>query len=1038
MRAAHTGRLPLMAALALAFAASGCGCGRVTPSTDSGTEPPDASVPKDAGVDAGVDAGSSDAGPPPELKITQALPPRGSSSGSSQVTLKGSAFVFGVAETTSEARRNTTLKFGSNLVIDFQIIDDETLNVRTPPGRAGLTNLTLTNTNGTFVCTGCFTYYDELYLLGVSPKEGPLSGGTLVTLTGQGFTPDVQVLFGDRSAPEVTFVNDKELKVRSPRGASAQPVDIMVYNKNGIGQQRRVFQYVADLRVTDVSPPVGPLAGGTSVTLTGAGFTGATAVSFGAAAATVVGGVTDDSTLTVLAPAGAALGAVDLTVVTPRETFVLRRGFAYVDAAGALAVYGVLPRLGPAAGGNDVTLLGQGLNAGLTVSLEGRAATVLTTNGTTARVRMPARGGGTRVSSVDVALGAGTASLAQGYTYRLSVTGISPASGPASGLTPATVSGTGFPPDAKVFIGALEATAAGAPTELSASITTPRGSGGANDVRVRSAADPENEATLAAAFTYDEAISIGRVQPDRGAIAGGTLVNVLGAGFGEDTVVKFGAFHAKDVKIIDSHTLTCRTPKGDIGSVEVKVERAGQSDVLPGGFSYFDPRSISGGLSGGPLVGTLNVTVLDSTDGFYGAPVPLATVVLGTDPSTPFQGITDARGQHTFSDPSLVKAQTVTVFKEGYETTTVTAVASENLTVFVARTGGDGNPGQPPPGPPPSLISGRVTGFKSPRPLTSNEVMEARVFVAQRSLYGGPPFTGAPNLQGQKWLVTADGGEYLLYTRAGLWATYAVLGVKNKSLNSFEPYLWGIRRGITTSADAPATNQDIILDTHLDVTVPVTVDQPIQIDGMAATNDLYAWLDLGSEGFIPNPHNWGTGTQGVTSVSSTEPTLSFKGFPRLDGSNFIFLNLAASVAGVPQSLFFRRQPGDLTQGLTVGPMLPTPAFQSPKAGTPFDGTIRWTLDPGPRPDIHQVQIVKPTLAGNVTLWSVVMPGTETQVVLPQSAVLKLRAEEPETQLTIILSSSRSPKFNYAQWTYETLSGISWSSYTLGLSESFRP
>ncbi len=1037
MRPARAHVLPSLLA-ALVFALSGCGgCGRPTPGNDGGEDAgSDAGVAADAGRDAGrVDAGDPDAGPPPELKINKVLPPRGPSGGGSQVTLQGSAFIYGTNGGT-DARRNTTLKFGSNTSLDFQVIDDETISARVPPGNAGLTNVTLTNVNGTFVCTGCFTYYDELYLLGVSPKEGPLAGGNEVTLTGQGFTPDVQVLFGNRSAAKVTLVNDKELKVIAPRGAAVGLVDITAYNKNGVGQQRRVYQYVADLRVSGISPAVGPLAGGTSVTLTGTGLGGATSVLFGTAAATL-GAVTSDTSLTVTSPAGSALGAVDLTVVTPRDRWVVKGGFAYVDAAGGMQLYGVFPHLGPAAGGNDVTLLGQGLSSGLTVSIGGRPATVLSANGTSALVRVPARGGGARVNGIDATVGATTRSLANGYTYQLTVGGISPTRGPAAGNTPATVSGTGFPPDAKVFIGALAGTVSGTPSETSASFTTPRGSGGLNDVRVISAGDPENEAVLPAAFTYDEALSVGRVQPDRGAIAGGTLVTVLGAGFGEDTVVFFGANHAKDVKIVDDHTLTCRTPKGEVGSVEVKVVRASQFDVLPGGFSYFDPRSISGGLSGGPLVGTLNVTVLDSTQGFYGAPVPLATVVLGTDPSTPFQGLTDGRGQYTFSDPSLVKAQTVTVFKEGYETSTVTAVASENLTVFVARTGGDGQPGQPPPGPPPSLISGRVTGFKAPRPLTSNESLEARVFVAQRSLYGGPPF-GLPSFNGQKWIITTDGGEYLLYTRAGLWATYAVLGVKNKTANSFEPYLWGIKRGITTSADAPATNQDIVLDTHLDMTVPVTIDQPIQIDGVPATNDVYAWLDLGAEGYIPNPNNWSTGTQGFSSVSSTEATLSFKGFPRVDGSNFIFLNMAAGAAGIPQSLFFRRQPGDLSLGITIGPMLPTPSFQSPKGMTPFDGTIRWTLDPGQRPDIHQVQIVKPTLAGNVTLWSVVMPGTETQVVLPPVAVQKLRNEEAETQLTVLLYSSRSPKFNYAQWTYDSLSGISWSSYTLALSDSFKP
>ena len=90
---------------------------------------------------------------------------------------------------------------------------------------------------------------------------------------------------------------------------------------------------------------------------------------------------------------------------------------------------------------------------------------------------------------------------------------------------------------------------------------------------------------------------------------------------------------------------------------------------------------------------------------------------------------------------------------------------------------------------------------------------------------------------------------------------------------------------------------------------------------------------------------------------------------------------------------------------------------------------------GAEPDIQQVQIVKPSLFGNVTLWSVVMPGNETQVTLPAIAVQKLRSEEPETLLTVILWSTRSPKFSYSQWTYDALSGISWSSAVVSCSIS---
>ncbi|MGQ0505198.1 MAG: IPT/TIG domain-containing protein [Myxococcaceae bacterium] len=895
--------------------------GRINPSSvsDGGTDAGnDAGVIPDAGTDAGFS--ESDAGPPPELKILKALPPRGTTAGGTQVTLQGQGFMLGVADRATEAKKLTTLKFGSNPSLDFQVIDDETIDARLPQGVAGLTNITLTNSNGTFVCTGCFTYFDELYLLDVTPKVGPLEGENVITVTGQGFTQEVQVNFGDRGAAHVQLVSDKEFKVTVPRATTAGKVDLTVYNKNGVGQLKRVYEYFGNLRVTNVSPLVGPQAGGTAVTLTGTGLAGATSVRFGTAAGTL-GATTSDTSLTVTAPAGTALGAVDLTVVTPRATWLIRGGFSYVDAAGAVQVYAVYPHLGPTAGGNTVTLTGQGLVSGLSVTIGGRTATVSSADGTTALLQIPPRSSGPRVNDVVATVAATTRTLAQAYTYQLTLASLSPTSGSGNGGTPVNVSGTNLPSDAEVFIGGSKAVTTSA-TDTQVSINTAYGSGGLNDVRVRSSSDPENEAVLPGAFTYAEALSVGRVQPDRGAIAGSTMVTVLGAGFGEGTVVLFGANHAKDVKIIDSHTLTCRTPKGDLGTVDIQVKRLTQQDNLPGGFSYFDPRSISGGLSGAPITGTVNLTVLDGTQGFYGAPVPLATAMLGADPSTPFQGLTDQRGQLTFSDPTLVKAQIVTVFKEGYETATVTSVNAENLTVFITRTGGDGDPSPATGGLEASVISGTVSGFKPPRPLASDEVLEARVFVSQRSVYEGPPYY-TPSFQGFTWVLSQDGGKFTLYTRAGLWAVYAVLGVKNKTAFTFTPYVWGIKRGVTTSPDAPASDVVVTLDTLLDMNIPITVDNPLNIDGSAATNAVYAWLDLGAEGLIPNPTNWDTGTRGISGVLTPNPTFSFPTFPRLDGSNFLFLNVASGLGGSPQSLYYRRQPGDLTQGLTIGPMLPT-------------------------------------------------------------------------------------------------------------------
>jgi hypothetical protein len=75
---------------------------------------------------------------------------------------------------------------------------------------------------------------------------------------------------------------------------------------------------VAAPAVTELSPVTGPAAGGTTVTINGTGFTGATKVSFGPDAATGVT-VVSATQITAASPAHAA-GQVNVKVTTPAGT----------------------------------------------------------------------------------------------------------------------------------------------------------------------------------------------------------------------------------------------------------------------------------------------------------------------------------------------------------------------------------------------------------------------------------------------------------------------------------------------------------------------------------------------------------------------------------------------------------------------------------------------------------------------------------------------------------------------------------------------
>jgi hypothetical protein len=263
-----------------------------------------------------------------------------------------------------------------------------------------------------------------------------------------------------------------------------------------------------------------------------------------------------------------------------------------------------------------------------------------------------------------------------------------------------------------------------------------------------------------------------------------------------------------------------------------------------------------------------------------------------------------------------------------------------------------------------------------------------------------------------------------------------VLGVVKGT--EFEPYLLGIHRSIAASSTRVAEGRDVVLDMHLDVTAPLTVDGPVSVGGVPAQHELYAWLDLGSEGLIPHPSNWGTGTRLYSSVTGPGPRLTFPFFPRLDGASFLFLDLLRGTTAYPQSLLYHRQPGALSQGVTLGPMLPLPTFTAPTQGGRFDGQVAWHGEGSATPDVQQLVLTELGATGGPR-WTVIMPGGVTQVAMPAPALEVLRATlSQDAVLRAELATSRVPRFQYDHWTYDTLSPVSWTAYALARLEQIRP
>jgi hypothetical protein len=155
----------------------------------------------------------------------------------------------------------------------------------------------------------------------VAPTSGPVA--TAVTITGTGFTGATAVSFGLVAAP-FSVVSDTSISAVVPQHGIGT-FNVRVRGPGGISP--RVdgdrFTVTAAPLVVGLTPSHGSADGGTSVTINGVNFSGATAARFGGVAAKFT--VISATSIKAVAPPGADSGiTVDVTVTTPRGTSAIR------------------------------------------------------------------------------------------------------------------------------------------------------------------------------------------------------------------------------------------------------------------------------------------------------------------------------------------------------------------------------------------------------------------------------------------------------------------------------------------------------------------------------------------------------------------------------------------------------------------------------------------------------------------------------------------------------------------------------------------
>ncbi|WP_160861951.1 putative Ig domain-containing protein [Shinella kummerowiae] len=318
--------------------------------------------------------------------VTSVSPTAGPTGGGTTVIITGTGFAY--------ASGTGAVKFGATNAT-YTINSNTQITATSPANSAGTYDITVVTPGGTSATSAAdqYTYVSAPTVTSVSTTAGPTAGGTTVTITGTGFASTTAVTFGATAATGFTVTSNTQITATAPAG-SAGTVDIRVTTVGGTSATSAADQYtyVTAPTVTSVSPTAGPTAGGTTVTITGTGFSAAAgtgAVKFGATVASYT--INSSTQITATSPVSSA-GTYDITVTTVGGTSATSASDQYTYVAspvGSSFVHG------------SVTAYNDGSNTSVPVSLTGH----VTNNPTSYAVgsATTAQGGSVTVDSSGVA-----------------------------------------------------------------------------------------------------------------------------------------------------------------------------------------------------------------------------------------------------------------------------------------------------------------------------------------------------------------------------------------------------------------------------------------------------------------------------------------------------------------------------------------------------------------------------------------------------------------------------------------------------------
>ena len=163
------------------------------------------------------------------------------------------------------------------------------------------------------------------------------------------------------------------------------------------------------------------------------------------------------------------------------------------------------------------------------------------------------------------------------------MTAVNPASGPITGGTAVTITGTSLIGVTAITIGGVAATGISVVNATTIRAVTSAHGAGAASVVVTA---PTGVGTGTGIYTYVSAPKVSAVNPVVGTTAGGTRITITGTAFTGARTVTIGGVAAASVTVVNTTTITAITPAHDAGAVNVAVTTP--SGIDTGRYTYIN------------------------------------------------------------------------------------------------------------------------------------------------------------------------------------------------------------------------------------------------------------------------------------------------------------------------------------------------------------------------------------------------------------------------------------------------------------------